>query len=44
MLKIQIKEINNKGFAIATVDGNQVGEMTYSTPGTGFIIVDYTRR
>ncbi|GAA3509701.1 GNAT family N-acetyltransferase [Aquimarina addita] len=41
-MEITLKELNNKGYAIAKDDGNKMGMMTYSTPGKDFIIIDHT--
>lgn len=41
-MDIKLKEINNKGFAVAKENGIKLGLMTYSTPGSGFIIIDHT--
>ncbi len=39
---IRLKEINNKGFAIASEDGVKLGTMTYSIPQSNFVIIDHT--
>ena len=41
-MNIEIRERENKGFAIAQVDGKKAGMMTYSIPQSDFIIVDHT--
>lgn len=41
-MDIEIKERETKGFAIAREDGKKAGVMTFSIPGTDFIIVDHT--
>ena len=41
-MEIEIRERENKGFAIAWDDGKKAGMMTYSIPGSDFIIVDHT--
>ncbi|MEM6717999.1 MAG: GNAT family N-acetyltransferase [Bacteroidota bacterium] len=41
-MDIEIRERENKGFAIAQVDGKKAGMMTYSIPQGDFIIVDHT--
>jgi predicted GNAT family acetyltransferase len=41
-MDIQIKERENKGFAIAQIEGKKAGMMTYSIPQSDFIIVDHT--
>ena len=42
-MTIEIKEQNNKGFALAQIEGEKAGTMTYSIPGSGgFIIIDHT--
>ncbi|MEM6768030.1 MAG: GNAT family N-acetyltransferase [Bacteroidota bacterium] len=41
-MEIDIKERDSKGFAIAREDGIKAGVMTYSNPGSDFIIIDHT--
>ena len=41
-MEITIKERESKGFALAQEDGEKAGMMTYSIPGSNFIIVDHT--
>ena len=41
-MEITIKEIENKGFAMATVDDKRAGTMTYSRAGENHIIIDHT--
>ncbi|MEM8897116.1 MAG: GNAT family N-acetyltransferase [Bacteroidota bacterium] len=41
-MEIDIKERDSKGFVIAKSDGKKAGAMTYSIPGTDFIIIDHT--
>ncbi|MGY3791895.1 GNAT family N-acetyltransferase [Aquimarina sp. 433] len=41
-MEIQIKERENKGFAIARDNDKKAGIMTYSDPGSDFIIIDHT--
>lgn len=41
-MEIEIRELDSKGFAIAREDGKKAGMMTYSIPGSDFIIVDHT--
>jgi len=41
-MNIEIRERENKGFAIAEVDGKKAGMMTYSIPQGDFIIIDHT--
>ena len=41
-MDIEIRERENKGFAIAQIDGKKAGMMTYSIPQSDFIIVDHT--
>lgn len=41
-MEIKLKEIQNKGFATATINGEKAGEMTYSIPNSDFIIIDHT--
>lgn len=41
-MTIEIRERDNKGFAIAKVDNRQAGIMSYSIPNTDFIIIDHT--
>ncbi len=41
-MEIQIKEIENKGFAIAGEDDKGAGMMTYSIAGPLLIIIDHT--
>ena len=41
-MEIEIKERDSKGFVIAKSDGKKAGAMTYSIPGSDFIIIDHT--
>lgn len=41
-MEITIKEIENKGFAIAKEDHKRAGIMTYSIAGENHIIIDHT--
>lgn len=41
-MEITIKELENKGFAIAKDNGKTAGTMTYSIAGNDFIIIDHT--
>ncbi|AZQ44095.1 GNAT family N-acetyltransferase [Nonlabens ponticola] len=41
-MEITITERDNKGFAMAREDGKRAGVMTYSIPGSDFIIIDHT--
>lgn len=41
-MEITIKEIENKGFAMATEDDKRAGTMTYSRAGESHIIIDHT--
>jgi len=41
-MEIEIIELETKGFAKATIDGKKAGAMTFSIPGSDFIIVDHT--
>ena len=41
-MNVEIKEQNNKGFAIATDNDVRAGVMTYSIPASDFIIIDHT--
>lgn len=41
-MEIEIRERENKGFAIAREDGKKAGLMSYSIPGSDFIIIDHT--
>jgi len=41
-MNIQIKEQNDKGFAIAEIEGQQAGLMSYNIPNDSFIIIDHT--
>lgn len=41
-MEIEIIERETKGFARATKDGVKTGAMTYSIPGSDFIIIDHT--
>ena len=41
-MEITIKEIENKGFAMATVDDKRAGTMTYSRAGENHITIDHT--
>ncbi|MEM0931565.1 MAG: GNAT family N-acetyltransferase [Bacteroidota bacterium] len=41
-MELEIKERENKGFAIARIDGKKAGVMSFSKPGIGFIIIDHT--
>ncbi|ESU18972.1 N-acetyltransferase GCN5 [Flavobacterium cauense R2A-7] len=40
--EIVIKEQDNKGFAIASVNSQKAGVMTYSITNSDFIIIDHT--
>lgn len=41
-MEIEIRERENKGFAIAKENGKKAGLMSYSIPGSDFIIIDHT--
>ena len=41
-MEIEIRELENKGFAVAQEDGKKAGMMTYSIPESDFIILDHT--
>ncbi len=41
-MELEIRERENKGFAVARDDGKKAGLMTYSIPGSDFIIIDHT--
>ena len=41
-MEITIKELHNKGFAIARSEGEKAGEMTWSVAGPDKIIIDHT--
>lgn len=41
-MEITIKEQGSKGFALASDKGKKAGAMTYSIPGSDFIIIDHT--
>ncbi|MDC6366211.1 MULTISPECIES: GNAT family N-acetyltransferase [Flavobacteriaceae] len=41
-MELEIRERENKGFAIAREDGKKAGLMSYSIPGSDFIIIDHT--
>lgn len=41
-MEITIKEIENKGFAMATEDHKRAGIMTYFIEGENHIIIDHT--
>lgn len=41
-MEVIIKEQDSKGFAIASEDNQRAGVMTYSIPGSDFIIIDHT--
>ena len=41
-MEIELKEDENKGFALATEDGKNAGKMTYSIASDDFIIIDHT--
>lgn len=42
-MEITIKQQENKGAAIAIVEGKKAGEMTYSIAGAELIIIDHTQ-
>lgn len=42
IMKIEIIEEKNKGFALAYQDGEKAGLMSYSIPKSDFIIIDHT--
>ena len=41
-MELIIKERENKGFALAKIEGKKAGLMSFSKPGIGFIIIDHT--
>ena len=41
-MEIIIKEIENKGYAMAREDNKRAGIMTYSIPPSDYIIIDHT--
>lgn len=41
-MEIEIRERENKGFAIAQENEKKAGLMSYSIPGSDFIIIDHT--
>jgi hypothetical protein len=41
-MEITIKEIENKGYAMAREEGKRAGMMTYSRAGENHIIIDHT--
>jgi predicted GNAT family acetyltransferase len=41
-MKIEIKENGNKGFAIASIEGEKVGLMSYNISSSEFILIDHT--
>ncbi|WP_405204948.1 GNAT family N-acetyltransferase [Aquimarina sp. LLG6339-5] len=41
-MEIEIRERENKGFAIARENDKKAGLMSYSIPGSDFIIIDHT--
>lgn len=41
-MEITIKELDNKGFAMAMENDNRAGMMTYSIAGENHIIIDHT--
>lgn len=41
-MEIEIRERENKGFAMATEKGEKAGMMTYSIAGKELIIIDHT--
>ena len=41
-MEIEIKERENKGFAIAHEQSTKVGMISYSISGSNFIIIDHT--
>lgn len=41
-MEITLKEIDNKGFAIATDNNEKAGMMSYSIAGKDLIIIDHT--
>ena len=41
-MEIEIRERENKGFAIARENEKKAGLMTYSIPDSDFIIIDHT--
>lgn len=41
-MEIEIRERGNKGFAIALENEKKAGLMSYSIPGSDFIIIDHT--
>lgn len=41
-MEIEIRERENKGFAIARENEKKAGLMSYSIPGSDFIIIDHT--
>jgi len=41
-MEIEIRERDNKGFAIAQENGKKAGLMSYSIPSSDFIIIDHT--
>ncbi|MDD4216937.1 MAG: GNAT family N-acetyltransferase [Bacteroidales bacterium] len=41
-MEIKIREDETKGFAIATVNGEIAGKITYTIPSADFIIIDHT--
>ena len=41
-MEITIKELENKGYAMAREDHKRAGTMTYSIPPSDYIIIDHT--
>ena len=41
-MEIEIRERENKGFAIARESNKKIGLISYSIPGSNFIIIDHT--
>ncbi|MGV8946124.1 MAG: GNAT family N-acetyltransferase [Lutibacter sp.] len=41
-MEITIKEVENKGFAMAREDNKRAGTMTYSITPSDYIIIDHT--
>ena len=41
-MDIQIKTQNDKGFAIAQIEGSKAGMMAFNIPNDKFIIIDHT--
>lgn len=41
-MEIQLKEHKDKGFAIAHIEGEKAGMMSFNIPNDKFIIIDHT--